>query len=147
MAGKGTLLLYAAGAAALILGGKKKRRKKATPPTPTPEEEEEHISWRSSRLEHSEDGKERLPFDEECQAFADKLNYDKHNIYITGMFHSEVQGGNTSARSIVMEMLKDQAPDCPWDDPGAYTELMADIQEQLLAAVQRYAEKESVTLT
>ena len=146
MAGKGALpLVLMAGAAAVVLGGKKKKRKKR-PPTPTPDVEGK-IDWKPPRLEHSEEGGEKLIFDEECAAFADKLNYDKHNAYITGMFHSQTQAGNTNARDIVMAMLEDQAGQCPWGDPAEYTELMLDISNQLLAAVQKYAADAKIPLT
>ena len=145
MAGKSALpLVLMAGAAAVVLGGKKKKRKKKPAITP---DDEAQLKWIPPHLEHSEEGSEKLTFDEECDAFADKLNYDKHNAYVTGMFHSQIQSGNTNARDIVMAMLKDQAGKCPWDEPAEYTELMNAIADQLLKAVQQYAADAGVTLT
>lgn len=124
-----------------MMGKKKKRRKTSAPEV---EEKPSAPDWSSiydPRVKLPESGGEsdKLVFNAECTEFADKLNYDKHNQYITGMFHDMVEEGITDASAITMAMLKDQAPNCPWDDQAKWTELMEGLHGQLLAAVQEYA--------
>lgn len=149
MAGKNMLpLLAVAGFAAVALTKKKKKKKAAAGEGEIPEEGEEGAAfpqWTEvgegsipGGLETGPEGSNKLVFDEACQAFADKLNMDAHNTYITGMFHAAIKQGVTSAEEIVMGMLNDQAPQCPWADPAAYTPLMKGVSDQLLAAVREY---------
>jgi len=151
MAGKNMLpLLAVAGVAAVALTKKKKKKKAATEGNgrlgPNGGENGEAFpSWTEvgggsipGGIETGPDGADKLVFDEACQAFADKLNMDAHNTYITGMFHTAIKQGVTSAEEIVQAMLVDQAPQCPWADPASYTPLMKGVYDQLLSAVREY---------
>lgn len=149
MANKSALpLLAAAGLAAVVLTKKKKKKKAEA-------EEEGELSfprWVEKAgggigdLEIGPDGQAKMVFDESCQAFADKLNADAHNTYITGVFHTLVKSGVKSAEEIVQAMLRDQAPQCPWDNPENYTELMSGVHDQLLDAVREYGTQLGVEL-
>ncbi len=145
MAGKSTLpFLAAAGIAAVALtrGKKKKKKKKEV----DEEEEMEFPQWIETAegeaiggLEVSPEGQAKMVFDEACQAFADRLNADAHNTYLTGSFHTLYKSGVKSAEQIVQAMLRDQAKQCPWDNPEAYTPLMKGVHDQLLAAIVEFA--------
>lgn len=132
------LLLIAGGAAVMM--GKKKKRKKSSSTTEKPSPPDWSKVY-DPRVKMPEAGGEsaKMVFNTECTEFADKLNYDKHNEYITGMFHDMVEEGITDSGAITLTMLKEQAPNCPWDDQSKWTELMKGLYEQLLAAVQEYA--------
>ena len=152
MAGKNIIpLLAVAGFAALALGKKKKKKKAAENGVPGEVEngeEEEEITfpkWTEvggghipGGMEEGAEGSNKMVFDDECRAFAEKINMDAHNTYITSMFHQGIKQGATDAGQIVMAMLADQAPHCPWGDPAQYTELMKGVHDQLLAAVREY---------
>lgn len=149
MAGKSALpLLAAVGLAAVVLTKKKKKKTTAS----ESEADMEFPRWVEKAgggigdLELAPDGQDKMVFDESCQAFADKLNVDAHNTYITGVFHTLVKSGVKSAEEIVQAMLRDQAPQCPWDDPERYTELMVGVHDQLLAAVGEYGSQLGVEL-
>ncbi len=139
MAGKSALpLLALAGIAALALGKKKKKKTAANGKIEFP-------NWTQvgggsiPGIEEGPDGSDKMVFDQACSAFAQKINMDKHNTYITGMFHAAVEQGATSAQQIALAMLMDQASQCPWAEPASYTPLMRAVYDQLLAAVAEYA--------
>lgn len=142
MAGKSAVPLLALfGGALLLMKGKKKKKSEseAGGKTQFPDWVEKPSGGGIGDLEISPDGQAKMVFDQSCQAFADKLNADAHNTYITGAFHTLVDSGVKNAEEIVQAMLRDQAPQCPWDDASKYTQLMAGVHDQLLAAVREYA--------
>ena len=154
MAGKSTLPLLAfAGIAAVVLTkGKKKKKKKEV--EEEMEEELEFPKWIETAegeaigdLEVSPEGQAKMVFDEACQAFADRLNVDAHNTYLTGSFHTLYKSGVRNAEQIVQAMLRDQAPQCPWDNPEAYTPLMKGVHDQLLAAIADFARMNNYELS
>lgn len=150
-------LLLLVGGAAVVMSSKKKKKKKKkeveTPETPEAPETLEVPDWskmpeapqwsklHDPRVQMPEAGgdSEKFVFNAECTEFANNLNYDKHNEYITGMFHDMVEDGVRDAASITRAMLKDQAPNCPWDDQTKWTDLMKGLWTQLYAAVAEYA--------
>ena len=153
MAGKSTLpFLAAAGIAAVALTRGKKKKKKAAE-----EKEEKEIrfpKWIETAegeaiggLETSPEGQATLVFDEACQAFADRLNADAHETYLTGSFHTLYKSGVRSGEQIVQTMLRDQASQCPWDNPEAYTPLMKGVHDQLLAAIVAFAKANNYALS
>ncbi len=150
MDGKSTLpLLAAAGLAAVVLTKSKKKKKKKEA-----EEEIEFPKWIETAegdvmegLETSPEGQEKLVFDEECKAFHDRLNADAHEAYLTGSFHALYKSGVRSAEQIVQAMLRDQASQCPWDNPEAYTPLMKGVHDQLLAAIVAFAKANNLALS
>ena len=144
MAGKSALPLLAMASLAALALGKKKKKKKSDSQFP---QWAQKLEGGIGDLEIGPDGQAKLAFDESCQAFADKLNADAHNTYLTGSFHTLVDSGVKNAEEIVGAMLRDQAPQCPWDDDSKYTELMAGVHSQLLEAVRGYAEQQGIELT
>lgn len=150
MAGKSALpILAAAGLAAVFLS---KKKKKSESGTGSKSNGRKFPDWAESgegfgELEISPDGSAKLVFDESCQSFADKLSADKHNTYITGAFHTMADAGVRSAEQMVQAMLRDQAPQCPWDNPEQYTDLMRGVHDQLLAAVREYAAQNNISLS
>lgn len=143
-------LLLVAGGAAVVMSRKKKKKKASDKPTVSEPESGETTVPPEFRPNWSEvydlripvEGggeSERLVFNAECTEFAEKLNYDAHNEYITAMFHDLVEGGMQDVSEITMAMLKDQAPNCPWDDPPRWTDLMTALFGQLKGAVGEYA--------
>lgn len=145
--------LLLAGGAAVVMSSKKKKKKTKKKEAETPElleapdwskmpEAPEWSKLDDPRIQMPEPGgdSEKLVFNAECTEFADKLNFDKHNEYITGMFHDMVEDGVRDAASITRAMLKDQAPNCPWEgSPAEWTDLMKGLWTQLYAAVGEYA--------
>lgn len=133
-------LLLVAGVAAVAM---KKKKKKKKPSETTDETHEAAPNWSQiydPRVVIEGGGESgKMILDSECVQFAEKLNYDAHNQYITGMFHTLVEGGTKDANAITMAILRDQAPNCPWDNHAKWTELMSGIHEQLSAAVGEYA--------
>lgn len=160
MAGKSALPLIAAAGLAAVVLTKKKKKKGANGggggggednggdgETKFPQWVEKLKGGGIGDLEISPDGQAKMIFDESCQAFADKLNADAHNTYITGSFHTLVKSGVNSADEIVAAMLRDQAPQCPWEEPASYTDLMRGVYDQLIAAVRGYGEQVGVELS
>lgn len=147
MAGKSALPLLAMfGIAAVAFGKKKKKKTESSQDSQFPKWAEKTTGGIGD-LEFSPDGQAKMVFDQSCQAFADKLNADAHNTYITGAFHTLVKSGVKSAQEITVAMLRDQAPQCPWDDASKYTDLMRGVHDQLLAAVQEYGAQQGIVLT
>lgn len=151
MAGKSALpILAAAGLAAVFLS---KKKKKTDDSGGSSSKDDKFPIWTQKsgeglgNLEISPDGNAKMVFDESCQAFADKLNADAHNTYITGAFHAMVDAGVKNAEEIVQAMLRDQASQCPWDKPDSYTDLMRGVHDQLLEAVRGYAAQNNIALS
>lgn len=148
MAGKSTFpLLAAAGVAAVVLSKSKKKKAAKKKEEEFPQWMEKPEGGNIGDLETSPEGKAKMVFDSECQAFDDKLRADAHNAYITGTFHTLTKSGVRNAERIVMAMLEDQAPHCPWGDPASYTPLMQGVHDQLLGAVHEYAKNQGVALS
>ena len=135
------LLLLAGGAAVMMSKKKKKKSKSSAAKTPDAPEVPDWSAIDDPRVKMPEAGgeSEKLVFNAECTEFAGKLNFDKHNEYITGVFHDMVENGVTDADAITLAMLKDQAPNCPWNNEPKWSDLMRGLYEQLNSAVSEYA--------
>lgn len=135
-------LLLVAGVAAVAMKKKKKKKRPASETTDetTPEAAPNWSEVYDPRVAVESGGESaKMVLDSECVQFAEKLNYDAHNQYISGMFHTLVESGTKDANAITMAILRDQAPNCPWDDHSKWTELMSGIHEQLSGAIGEYA--------
>lgn len=135
-------LLLVAGVAAVAMKKKKKKKKTSDDTTDetTPEAAPNWSEVYDPRIVVEGGGESaKMVLDSECAQFAEKLNYDAHNQYITGMFHDMVGEGVNEPAEITRAMLKDQAPNCPWDDQTKWTDLMKGLWTQLYAAVGEYA--------
>ena len=139
MAGKSAMpLLLVAGAAALVLGGKKKKRKPSTTNGVTKPGEEKKWVEVGIPSEYGGGEGDRLVLDAECANIAQKIDFGKHNTWVTSRFHQIVAEGTVDPAIITLRLLQEQSEHCPWGDPSSWTPMMKELHDQLLVAVQTY---------
>lgn len=151
-------LILGLGAAVLLLGGKKKKSGKKldgnttdpTKPDFRPNWNEIHrpetvllkSGWDQWLEENPQAANAKMVFSEDCSEFVQEISPDEHNNYITMMFHHLVENmphHDLSIDNIAMAIIKDQAPNCPWGEKSAWTELMTGVYDQLRQGVAEYA--------
>lgn len=120
------LPLLALGAGALLLMS---RKKKTTPVPPTKDEEELPVS-------------NKLQFDKECEALLQRLDVKGYDARMTNKYLQLRNEGVEDLDEITLEILKMDAPHCPWEDPTSYTKQMNLTYNAQLAAIKNYAEME-----
>jgi len=133
MAKKGIGLAIAGGAALVILGSGKKKKKKKVSSDAGPE-----LNLGESWMRHGGGDAEKLEFDAECNEIINKLNFGKHNEWLTNRFLAIRGSGVENPDEIAVALLKEQSEQCPWDDQSQWTTLMADLFGQLRDAVSVY---------
>jgi len=128
------LLLVAGGAALVMAAGKKKKLKK-----PSEEPDRKYIEV-IVPTEYGEGTAEKLILDEECNAIAEKIDFHKHNTYITSRYHQLLKEGVlTTPEEISLQLLREQSTHCNWDaDRSQWTDLMRALYDQLFTAVKVY---------
>jgi len=152
-------MILAAGAAALAMKKKKKKKSGASTPSDSaggssdPSSPDFRPNWneifrpdtvvlKSSWDQMFNEGQApnaKMVFNADCTDFAAPVADEEHNQYITMMFHHLVEAGSRDLDEISLAILKDQAPNCPWDDPSMWTELMTGVYGQLRQGVAEYA--------
>ena len=128
-------LALAGGAALIVMGGKKKKKKKSAGVDTADDIE---LNLGESWMRHGGGEDEQLEFDAECNVIINKLNFGKHNEWLTNRYLSMRQSGIEDPDQIALELLKEQSTQCPWDDQSQWTTLMADLFGQLRDSVAVY---------
>ncbi len=157
MAKSAAPLILGLGAAVLLFGGKKKKKSGKSENTTDPTKPDFRPNWNEIHRpetvllksgwdqwleENPQAPNAKMVFSEACSEFAQEINPDEHKNYITMMFHHLVENmphSNLSVDNIAMAIIKDQAPNCPWDEKSAWTELMTGVYDQLRQGVAEYA--------
>lgn len=134
------LILLAGGAAMLIAAGRKDKDKKGAEPSPEPAPAEDPTTIAGALDPNLLPGgtSATLVFDEECTGFAEKINLAEHNSYITARYHQLYAEGMEDLEELTLQLLREQAEHCPWDEPEKWTPLMQGIYDQLLTGVKGY---------
>lgn len=126
-------LALAGGAALVIMGSKGKKKKKRVS-----SEAGLNLNLGESWMRHGGGDAEKLEFDAECNEIINKLNFGKHNEWLTNRYLAIRDSGVNSPDEIAIALLKEQSEQCPWDDQSQWTTLMSDLFGQLRDAVSVY---------